>query len=805
MRSSALDVRHGLRLLRRYPSSSLLAVATLALGIGANTAIFSVVDTVLIRQLPYPEPERLVMLWEKRPAEGVMVNVVSPADYLDWRRMQSSFEHVAGLAETSIALTGDGEPVNLTGAAVGWSFFDVLGVQLQQGRTFRPEHETFGTHRVVIISHGLWQRRYGGDPGIIGRRLTVNGNSSWEVIGVLPRDFKFIEAYDLWAPMVLQAPGSPAPTRVAHQLDVYARLKNGVTFAQALDDMDRIGRQLEEQYPTESRGHGAHVQLMRERYTSDVRDSLVILLSAVGFVLLIACVNTASLLLARAAARRREMAVRSALGATRVRMVVQSLTESLTLSVVGGLFGVGLALLIVNALPLVMPDRLSVVEIGEIALDARVLFFALALSLLTGVVFGLLPALNASRPHVVEDLKAGGRGGAAVRQSARRALIVTEVALAALTLVGAGLVIKSFVTILSQPLGFETDRRLTLTLIIPPARYDSMEKRRNALAEIERRLSAIPGVNAIGGANIIPLSGGDSRTGVTIEGRVVNPDDPPTRMHPRFVTAGYFKAMGISIVKGRGFGPEDHSGSEPVVIVSETSARRFWPEDEPVGRRVRFNGDEVWRTVVGVAADVRHWGRSRDVNPMLYWPHAQAGFNYLTFVLATDTAAESLSGSVRRVVADFDPDLPIAGMRTMDDVASQSVRAERAQTVLMATFGGVALLLAVIGIYGVTSQLVATRMHEIGVRMTLGARPRDILRQLLGEGLWQTIAGLIIGLAAGGLLMKLGSSLLYRVRPWDPATMAVVSAVMLFAALAAIFIPARRAMRIDPSVTLRSA
>jgi putative ABC transport system permease protein len=803
MRASALDIRHGLRLLRRYPGSSALAVATLALGIGANTAIFSVVDTVLIRQLPYPEPDRLVMLWEKRPAEGVMTNVVSPADYLDWRRMQTSFEHVAALGGATASLTGDGEPAELSAAVVGWSFFDLLRVRMHHGRSFQPSNEVLGDHRVVILSHRLWQQRYGGDPGVIGRRVTLNGNSGWEVIGVLPPDFQFIDEYDLWAPLVFDLSAGPPP-RVSHQFDVYARLRPEVTFAQALDEMDRIGKHLEALYPDQSRGHGAHVQPMRERYVGAIRDRLVILLSAVGFVLLIACVNTASLLLARAAARRREMAVRAALGASRGRLIVQTLSESVTLAAVGGLAGLAVAKLMLSALPLIMPDRLSVVGIADIGLDPRVLLFALGLSAVTGVVFGLLPAIGASRPDVADALNAGGRGAAGVRKGASRTLVIAEVALASLTLVGAGLVVRSFTTMLAEPLGFDAANRLTVTVRVPSARYDTPQKRRAALVEIERRLGALSGVASVGAANILPLTGADSRAGVVIEDREVGENDPPTRMHPRIVTDGYFRSMGIPIVSGRGFGPEDHDGSMPVVVVSETSARRYWPGLDPVGRRMRFTGDENWRTVIGVAGDVRHWGRSRPVNPVLYWPQAQAGSSLLTFVLAARADAAGLVPAVRRTIADFDAHLPLSAVQTMDEIEAASVRTERAQSILMGSFGAVALILAVIGIYGVTAQLVATRRHEIGVRMTLGARPRDILRHLLGEGLWQSLAGLAIGVTAGVVLMRLGATMLYGVQPWDPMTLASISVLLLTATLVAVLIPARRATRVDPASTLRT-
>jgi putative ABC transport system permease protein len=391
-----------------------------------------------------------------------------------------------------------------------------------------------------------------------------------------------------------------------------------------------------------------------------------------------------------------------------------------------------------------------------------------------------------------------------VRKAARRTLVVAEVALASLTLVGAGLVVRSFATLLAQPLGFDAANRLTVTVRIPSVRYDTAEKRRAALVEIERRLGGLPEVASVGAANILPLTGADSRTGVVIEDREVGENDPPTRMHPRIVTAGYFRTMGIPMVSGRGFGPEDHGTATPVVVVSEASARRYWPGLDPVGRRMRFTGEEKWRTVIGIAGDVRHWGRARAVNPMLYWPQSQAGSNLLTFVLVARTDAAGLVPAVRRAIADFDAHLPLSDVRTMDEIEAASVRTERAQTILMGAFGAVALLLAVIGIYGVTAQLVTTRRHEIGVRMTLGARPRDILRQLMGEGLWQSVAGLAIGLAGGIALMRFGASMLYRVQPWDPMTLAAVSTLLLAATLAAVLIPAGRAMAVDPASTLRS-
>jgi putative ABC transport system permease protein len=805
LRATFSDVRHGLRLIRRYPASSALAIATLALGIGANTAIFSVVDAVLIRAFPYEDPDRLAMVWEKRPAEGVMTNVVSLADYLDWRRMNTVFESMAAIIPTSVSVTADGEPEQMQAAAVGWGFFEVLKIQPELGRFFQPADEVFGQHLVVILSHGLWQRRYGGDPGIVGRTLTLNGSTGWQVIGVLPADFRFVERFDLWAPLSLERPGGPPPTRVLHQLDVYARLEPGVSFAQALEAMDRLGRQLAETHPDENEGHGAHVTSMRDHHVAPITTSLVVLFAAVGVVLLIACVNVASLLLARALARRREMAVRSALGASRGRLVVQSLVESVTLSVAGGLAGIGLAALLIQALPAVLPDRLSVVGLGELSLDVRVMAFAVAAALGTGLLFGLLPARHASRPELAGVLADSGRSVTGARTRSRMALVTGEVALATLTLVGAGLVLRSFSTIVSQPVGFDSAGKLAVVVSMPRGRYPEPAQRRNALVEIEQRIGAVAGVRSVGGIDLLPLVEGGSRTGIAIEDREPVPDEPPTRVHPRVVTPGYFAAMGIPIVRGRAFTAADDDRAEPGVIVSEDAVRRYWQGADPIGARVRFGGDDYAQTrvVVGVAGDVRHDGFRRDVLPILYWPHAQAGSNALTFVAATPLPPASLGPAIREAVAAFDPDLPLSSVRTLDDIASQSLRTERAQMTLMSAFAALALLLAVVGIYGVTSQLAAARVREIGIRMTLGARPVDVLRKLLFENLAHTLTGVAIGLAAGVWLMRLGRALLYQVEPWDPITLAGVCAVLIASALIACAIPARRAVRVDPVQALR--
>jgi putative ABC transport system permease protein len=784
---------------------TLLALVTLALGIGANTAIFSVVDAVLVRQLPYADPDRLVMVWEQRRApENVLKNVVSAADFLDWRRRQEPFVSVAAFTGTSGTLTGQGEPRSLPIGVVSWQFFDTLGIVPARGRGFQAEDERLGRHRVMLITDGFWRRVFAADPGAVGRKVDVNG-TAWEIVGVLPAGFRFRDqSIDLWGPLVLEVPNEP-PSRVSHNFEVFARLKTGVTLDQARTAMDRLGRQIEEEHPQENPGHSAWVTALRDEFVGPARESLAAIFGAVGLVLLIACVNVASLILTRAAGRRREMAIRAALGASRLRLVSQSLAESVTLSLAGGLLGLGVAVLALQALPFVLPEQLSVVEIGALSLDVRMLGFAMALSLVTGVLFGLLPALAVSRPDVAEAVNQGGRGAAGVRRRIRRALVIGEVTLATLALVGGGLVLRSFAALMSQPLGFESDHRLTTSIVVPGARYPTPDQRRMLLEDLERRLGAIPGVTSIGAVNLLPLGGGDSRTGIGIEGRERKEGEPPTRMHPRLVTPGYFQTMGIRLLRGREFTPADATGSEPVVIISDASVRRYFQDENPLGRRVQFGGDTVQRTIIGVVADVRHWGLAQPANPMIYVPQAQGARNFLTFVLKTSGDPAALAGSVRSVVAQVDPLLPAGELRPLDDVVSRSVRAQRALMILMGAFGVVGLLLAAIGIYGVMAQLVAVRTQEIGVRMTLGARPRDILSHFLADGLWQTAVGIVLGLTLGAYLMTLARTILFDVRPWDPPTLAAVCALLLATGLAACLIPARRAMRTDPVQAIRQS
>lgn len=795
------DVKYALRVLARQPGVTGIAVLTLALGIGANSAIFSAVNAVLLRPLPYDQPARIVTLWEKRPNEGVLDNPVSPADFVDWTKLTASFESMAAFTPTASDLTGTGDPVRLFAGVVSPSFFDVLRVQPMLGRGFRAEESTVGQHQVAILGHQLWTTRFGADPGAIGRNITLNG-VPFQVVGVLPKTFEFPDdTLDLWVPLALEGLSEPLP-RASHQLAVYARLKDGVTIEQARADMDRVGKLLEQQYPDTNRGHGGWVTSLDDYLKTPVKKTLLLLLGAVAFVLLIACVNVANILLAKAAGRRREMAVRAAVGAGRARLAGQMLTESLVLAALGGLAGLFVAWWGIALLRQLTPQNVPLVGLSHLTLEPRIVAFTAVLSLLTGVLFGFLPAWHLAGQDVNVSLKDGGRSPGSVRRHLRAALVVSEIALASLLLVAAGLTLRSFQSVLDLPAGIRTEGRLTAGLTLPASRYPTPASELTTFAQIEEKLRALPGVRAVGATNLLPLSGRDGRRGVSIEGRPADPD-VPTRAHPRSVTPGYFEAIGITLLGGRGFTNEDGPTAPKVAIVNDTMARRYWPGASPIGRRIRLS-DSDWIEVVGVIADVKHWGLDAVVNPEMYFPYAQSLSRGLTFVIAADGDPASLAPAVRDRVQAIDPSLPLSSVRTMDQIASTSVASRRAAMLLLAVFGGLALALAAAGIHGVMSHLVALRRGEIGVRMTLGASPAAVMGLILREGALQAIAGLAIGLSGGVLIMRGFRTMLFGVAPADPLTLAAVAAGLLAVALAACAIPARKAMCIDPVAALRS-
>jgi putative ABC transport system permease protein len=764
--------------------------------------MFSAVHAILLRDLPYPDPDRLVMIWEKRAAEGVLDNVVSPADFLDWSRMNGAFERMAALDRVTVDMTGTQEPVRIRAGKVSPGFFEVLGVQPMSGRSFRDEEATVGRNRVVILTHTLWQKRFSSDRSVVGRRILLD-SVPHEVVGVLPEDFEFPNTdLELWIPLAL-AGGTAAPTRTNHYLAVYARLKNGVTLERARADMERVGALLQRQYPEANRNHTAYVSPLRDELHAPVRDGLVGLLAAVAFVLLIACVNVANLLLAKAASRRREMAVRAALGAGRHRLAGQALTESVLLAIAGGLAGLVVAHAGINLLRQLTPAGLPILGIADVALDLPVLSFTFLLSIGAGLAFGLLPAWHLASQDVNESLKDGARSTGGARRRLRMALVISEIALASLLLVGAGLTLRSFQALLRADTGFNQKNILTAFITLPDLRYTNDARRVAVYDQIERRFARLPGVSSVGATSHLPLADQDSRSGVVIEGREPTPDTP-TRAHPRAVTPGYFKTMGITLKAGRNFAVSDDSQAPFVVIVNETMADRYWPGASPIGRRMRLgNKGARWREVIGVVTDTKDWGLDRRANPEMYLPQRQMVWTGLTYVLATAGDPAALAGAVREQLREVDPDLPLSDVRTMEQVAARSVAARRGAMLLLAIFGGLALVLAAAGIYGVMAHVVAQRTAEIGVRMALGSTPAGVMRLILLEGSANAAAGLALGLAAGVAIMRLFSTALYGVRAGDPITLAGVAVILLGTSLVACLVPARRAMRVDPVQALR--
>jgi putative ABC transport system permease protein len=800
------DLRHAARVMLRQRGTTAIILLTLGLAIGANTAVFSAVHAVLLKPLPYADAERLAMIYEKRPAEGNFTNSVSPADYLDWARLNQSFTAIAAFGDQVADLTGAGDPERIAIGGVTARYFDVLGIRPLHGRLFRDGDDVTGQHQVAVIAHSLWQQRFGGDPSIVGRTIELNGVPQ-RVIGVLQPETRAAPVVSLavgepliFTPLVLRGPTEPP--RAAHYLTVYGRLKPAVSMEQARDELDRIGRDLEAQYPQWSRGHGAHVTPLAAEVVKSVRSMLLVLLAAVGFVLLIACINVTNLLLARAAGRRREMAVRSAIGANRARLVRQVLAEAAVLAVTGGALGTIVALwgvqLLSSQIPsVVRPDT-------NIVFSVPVLMFTAIACVVTGLIAGALPAWHMVREDPAAQLKEGGRSPVSLRRRLRFALIIAEVALTSLLLVGAGLTLRSFQRVLMEPAGIETAGRLTFSVALPRARYADGAAANRFFGELESRLAGEPSVRSVGGTSALPLSGADGRRGIVIEGVERTAEDGPTRAHPRSVTANYLTAAGARLREGRAFSGSDRAGAPLVAIINDTMARRYWRDRSPIGDRVRFTDQQEWREVVGIVADVRHWGLDTPANPEMYLPYEQYQTGMMWYVLEAAAEPLSLIPNVQRHVRELDSNLPLSNVRTFDEVAARSVEQRRFTMLLLACFAVLALVLAAAGIYGVMAHLVSLRTPELGVRLTLGASPASVMRGILGEGATQALVGLAIGLGASLALMQGLRTILFGVEPTDPLTLVAVGASLLLVALIAVAVPALRAMRIDPVTALRS-
>jgi len=803
MGSLLQDLRYGARMLIKKPGFTVVSVITLALGIGANTAIFSVVYALLLHPLPYQEPERLVMLAEKTRA-GQRWQISYP-NFSDWRVRAQSFEGMASVRSQSFNLTGVDRAAQLRGRTVNWNFFQLLGVQPQLGRLFIAEDDRYGAARTALISNGMWKERFGGDASVIGRKLLLDG-LPYEVIGVLPPGFEYFRTDDLYTPIGLFLDPQSSLMDRGSQMGLYAvaRLKPGVTVAQASNEMAMIGGQLEREYPAVNSGRSAMAEPLQDVMSESVRRSLWVLLGAVGFILLIACVNVANLLLAAAAERQKEIALRLALGAGRWRIVRQLLSETLLIAGLGGVTGLLAGSWMLEGLLALAPENIP--QLGRAGLNYAVLSFTLGVAALTIALCGLAPALSASRANLNTALKEGGRSSAgSSRERIRKSLLVIEVSLALVLLVGAGLLVRSMVRLLGVDPGFNAENLLTMRLTLAGQTY-AAPRRLAFYDECVARISAQPGVRAAALTLSLPIDGSYWNSVFIAADKPVppRPDLPNSAFAP--VSANYFEAMGIRLLKGRGFTSADTGDSTKVVVINETLARRIWPGEDPIGKRLKQGWPESqspWREVVGVVADVKLNGVERDTPMQTYLPLVQEPARSVGLVVRTVGNPLVEGDAVERAIHSIDKDLPVSAIRSMEQLLGISMAQRRLTLTLLLSFAALALLLAGVGIYGVISYSVRQRTHELGIRMALGAQRRDVLKLILTQGLKLALIGVVIGLLTAFALTRWMETLLFNVRPTDPLTFAVIAVVLLLVALFACWLPARRATKVDPMVALR--
>ncbi|MDX2044007.1 MAG: ABC transporter permease [Acidobacteriota bacterium] len=794
------DLRLGLRMLRTQPGFTVVAVLALALGIGATTLIFSVVNAVLLRPLPLSEAERVVRIGEAHNGSEITTAQFSYANFLDLGEQTETLESIAASRFWFATLTDNGEPEQVAGTMVSANYFATLGATPLRGRTFTKEEDQPNAASVVLLSHALWQSRFGSDETIIGKTIQVSGNST-TVVGVMPPGFAFPGQSKLWVP--LRATGSLRNNRRSHLLQVVGRLRPNATQAQAEAELEVMAARIEQQAPGVDPNLKINAVNLQANLVAPLRPALLVLLGAVGFLLLIACANVANLLLARAASREKEMAIRAALGAGRWRLARQLLIESVLLAGLGGVVGM---LFAVWGTKLIAPlDPASFPRINEVAVDASVLGFALLVSLLTGILFGLAPVWQLPKQGLHATLKEGGRGSTGTaRGRLRQALVVSEIALTLVLLIGAGLLINSFVKLMQVNRGFDSTNVLTVNVTLPFAKYDDDARSIAFVRQMLERVSAIPGVAAASTTTALPFSGG-AATSFVIEGRPsVNGEKEPIA-DIRSVAANYFRTLAIPLRAGRVFTERDNETAPRVMIINEEMARRYWPNESPIGRRVTMKdwGDPLTGEVVGVVGDVKSDGLDADLRPMIYWPFAQFPNNFNNLVVRTAGDPLSVANAVKTAVWSVDAAQPLASLRTMEDVIANSIAPRRFNLLLLGSFAALALLLASVGIYGVMAYTVSQRTHEIGIRMALGASRRSVLRLILRQGLRLTGIGIALGLLAAMLLTRLLQSLLYGVSVTDPLTFAGVAFLLAAVSLLACWIPARRATKVDPLMALR--
>ncbi len=809
------DLKFAFRQLLKNPGFTAVAVLTLALGIGANTAIFSVVNGVLLKPLAYQEPERLVtILYNGR-------SPVAPADFLDWRAQGKSFETMAAAEAWGGTLTGDDRPEAVFGIRFGEEMFKVLGVQPLVGRTFQADDFKPGNDRVLVLGYPLWQRRFGGDPNIVGRSITLSGES-YTIIGVMPPQFRFTPFWatkaELAAPLDLS---TRAMQRGGNSLRIFARLKAGVTLAQAQAEMNAICKRLEQAFPATNTGRTVQVDPLLEKVVGNIRPALRVLIGAVIFVLLIACANVANLLLVRAAARQKEMAIRAALGASRWRTIRQLLTESVVLSAVAGALGLLLGYLSVEWIKELLAGdsssfRVRMPRVAEITMDSTTFLFTLSVALGTGLVFGLAPALQAARSDQQATLKEGGRGATAgrTRHRLRGALVVAEIALAVITLIGAGLMLRSFTRLAAVDPGFNARHVLSMVVSLHGQPELVGEKREAFYRQLFDKIGALPGVTSASAINHLPLAGDSWNRGLSVEGRP-NPK-PGEGIAPvyRVCRPEYFRTMGISFVRGRDFTEQDKSDSPGAIIINENLARKHWPGEDPVGKRVTLDdprSNPKWLTIVGVVKNVKQMSWTSEADDELYIPFSQSPYltdaagHYSMMTLVIHTAADPLSlvGAVQSTVWSLNQSSPVSSVTTLEQVIANAVWQPRFNLILIGLFAGLALLLGAVGIYGVMAFAVAQRTHEVGIRMALGAQTQDVLQLIVGHGMRLASIGLVIGVVGSFALTRVMTTLLYEIKPTDPATFTGVTLLLTLVALLACWLPARRALKVDPMEALR--
>ncbi|MEY2575662.1 MAG: hypothetical protein QOF80_1149 [Verrucomicrobiota bacterium] len=796
------DIRYGIRMLLKHKGFTAVAVLALGLGIGANTAIFSLVNGVLLRPLPFPGAERIIYIEGKNPAAGITDSNISYLDFTDWSQQTDLFASTAAYWTGNANLGADGaEPERVPRAGVTTGFFSVLGVQPVLGRTFVPEDDKPGTFTAAIISHGLWKRRFGSDPDIVGKQVQISSRPL-TVIGVMPPGFEYPEQTQVWVTSAVNLSEEPRDNR---SWSAIARLNPGIDVKQAQTRLSAINAQLDKQFHETNKGWDVFVSTIHERLVREVKPSLLALLGAVGFVLLIACANVANLLLARSAARQKEIAIRAAMGASRTRVLRQMLTESALLSAIGGLAGLLLSIWLTDLLMSMLPEGAPRLE--QIGIDYRVLTFALGVSALTGILFGIVPALQASKLDVTSALKEGGRSGEGHRRtSARSLLLIGEVALSLMLLVGAGLLIKSFLRLQEVRPGFNAHNVLIANLALQGPKYKDDQQCVEFFRQLRERLEATPGVQAVGGSVNLPLnaSGYSIGRGFIPEGRPLTVDENKDAMFST-ITGDYFRALQIPLLSGRTFEPRDNADGTKVVIINETTAKRhFGSPTAAIGKRLSIWHDEKFmREIVGVVGDTKTGSLTGEGGAQIYVPHAQdSQWNFMGLVIRTAGDAAAFAPTLRREVQALDKDQPIYNVRTMDDVVANSLGTRRVSMQLFAVFAGAALLLAAIGIYGVMAYSVTQRTHEIGIRMALGAQKSDVLALVIRQGMTLTVIGAVVGVAGAFALTRLLANLLFGVAATDPLTFVAIPLLLLFVALVACYLPARRAARLDPTIAL---